>query len=307
MRDSYGLYDNWSQHKCSSSVRTNVKFRPKARRIDPTQTTILRKDYAKEFNRRFQILIRMIEKEVRKGLANPSDLQTNKKYDFPTDQGKIAAFDAWLSRAIDKALFDDNLSASRDIGVKRYWGNTFATIAYRKGLMRSVSAIKRAGGKVAPAYVKEALSRGFHAQTLERLYTRQYDGLKRITNEMSRQIGTVLAETLAQGKGVDVMARAIVDRVEKIGRTRAFLLARTEVVSAFNESQLTTFQEAGINDVEIEPELLTAEDDRVCEQCEEASSRTYTIETAKGVIPLHPNCRCAWSPIIRDGKEVDLQ
>lgn len=44
-------------------------------------------------------------------------------------------------------------------------------------------------------------------------------------------------------------------------------------------------------------EVLTAGDNDVCEDCEDISEAgPYDIDTAQGIIPAHPNCRCAFVP-----------
>ena len=41
--------------------------------------------------------------------------------------------------------------------------------------------------------------------------------------------------------------------------------------------------------------VLTAGDDRVCSICEDiAEEGPYDIDQARGLIPAHPNCRCAF-------------
>ena len=43
--------------------------------------------------------------------------------------------------------------------------------------------------------------------------------------------------------------------------------------------------------------ILTAEDDKVCDECEEiASEGPYNLDEARDLIPAHPNCRCAFVP-----------
>jgi hypothetical protein len=43
--------------------------------------------------------------------------------------------------------------------------------------------------------------------------------------------------------------------------------------------------------------VLTAGDDRVCQDCEDiAADGPYDIDEARGLIPAHPNCRCAFIP-----------
>jgi hypothetical protein len=48
----------------------------------------------------------------------------------------------------------------------------------------------------------------------------------------------------------------------------------------------------------MEAEWSTADDDAVCDDCQDAADESpYTIDEARGMIPLHPNCRCAWIPM----------
>jgi hypothetical protein len=43
--------------------------------------------------------------------------------------------------------------------------------------------------------------------------------------------------------------------------------------------------------------VLTAGDDRVCQNCQDiAEDGPYEIDEARGLIPAHPNCRCAFVP-----------
>jgi SPP1 gp7 family putative phage head morphogenesis protein len=125
---------------------------------------------------------------------------------------------------------------------------------------------------------------------------------------MDGQISRVLAEGLAQGKGPMDIARAMVGRVEKIGITRARMIARTETIRAHAEASLNTYEEAGVMGVGVQAEFVTAQDSKVCEECEAAAENgPYSIDEARGMIPLHPNCRCAWVPIVENPREVRLR
>jgi hypothetical protein len=42
--------------------------------------------------------------------------------------------------------------------------------------------------------------------------------------------------------------------------------------------------------------ILTAGDDRVCDECDSLEGLTFTIEEARRLIPVHPNCRCVFVP-----------
>jgi hypothetical protein len=36
----------------------------------------------------------------------------------------------------------------------------------------------------------------------------------------------------------------------------------------------------------------------VCEKCQDLEGKVFTTEEARGVIPVHPNCRCCWVSVI---------
>jgi SPP1 gp7 family putative phage head morphogenesis protein len=110
------------------------------------------------------------------------------------------------------------------------------------------------------------------------------------------------------------MARELVNRVDKIGITRAKMLARTEIINAHAEATLNTYDEAGLDGVTLLSEFSTAQDESVCPICEELSQQdngngpgVFTIEQARGVIPVHPNCRCGWLPIVVDPEGIILR
>lgn len=105
----------------------------------------------------------------------------------------------------------------------------------------------------------------------------------------------------------------IAGRIARVGVVRGRALVSFAVVSAYNNAALDALQDLGIKQVDVDPEfvrrarvadadeeiveVLTAGDDAVCAECEDISqSGPYDIETARGMIPAHPNCRCAFVP-----------
>jgi SPP1 gp7 family putative phage head morphogenesis protein len=111
---------------------------------------------------------------------------------------------------------------------------------------------------------------------------------------------------MAEGRSPLDIAEALVDRVERVGLTRARLIARTEVIGAHAEATLNAYEEAGVTGVEVEAEWTTAGDDRVCPECESMEGRSFTLAEARGMIPAHPNCRCAFLPKIVGGSGIVL-
>ena len=82
-----------------------------------------------------------------------------------------------------------------------------------------------------------------------------------------------------------------------VGFKQADRLARTELNYVLNQATYDKFQQAGIK----EYILLTTDDDRRCEHCEELVDKKQLLSQAKVGInypPLHPHCRCCAIAVI---------
>src|SRR5690606_31878866 len=98
-----------------------------------------------------------------------------------------------------------------------------------------------------------------------------------------------------------VIARKMRKTIVGMSKHRAERIARTEVIHAHAEGPLDSYERLGVEEVGLLAELSTADDDRVCPIC--SSKRLegpVQVSAAHGIIPLHPNCRCAWTPYLTD-------
>jgi SPP1 gp7 family putative phage head morphogenesis protein len=101
------------------------------------------------------------------------------------------------------------------------------------------------------------------------------------------------------------IAQLIESRVNGIGLNRARAIARTEIVRAHAEATLDRLEAHGVGFVSALVEYTIA-DDQACPICKALAATDngygaglYTIEQARGIIPVHPNCRCAWLPALK--------
>jgi SPP1 gp7 family putative phage head morphogenesis protein len=92
-----------------------------------------------------------------------------------------------------------------------------------------------------------------------------------------------------------------------VGIKRARVLTRTEVINAHAEATLNSYTEAGLEGVTVNAEYTTAGDNKVCPKRRKLEGKVYTIAEARGVIPMHPNCRCAWIGVVIDPSGVVLR
>ena len=184
------------------------------------------------------------------------------------------------------------------------WTATYVESAYKKGGVRAYTDLRAEelanypslfkGGQA--EFIRTAFSSPVALQSVALLYNRAFTELEGVTAAMDQQMSRVLADGFAQGHGAAKIARDLRKNVTKITRTRANVLARTEIVRAHAEGQLDAFEALGVKEVGIMAEWSTAGDDRVCPLCDELEGVVMTIDEARGLLPRHANCRCAWIP-----------
>ena len=290
---------------CCNHLHTNA-----ALRTDPTRTTTLRKQFEAEFYKRFRRLKGRIRDEIDK--QDGFGLKTNRgRFDFPRSDQKVAGFMEWLQEAQREELIGVSQGTPVDRAAQQVWASTYIESAYRKGIQQAGARMRAAGATVEDRWIDAAFNRPIHADRLGLAFTRAYNELEGITDAMDQQISRALAQGLADGLNPRDIARNLNNRVDKIGITRARTLARTEVVSAHAEASLNSYEEAGVEGVDVEAEVLLGPEtgpDAPCEDCQEvASDGPYSLDDARGLIPVHPSCRCALAPRIVNGTGIELR
>lgn len=278
-------------------------------RLDPSRTVTLRRQFIlalrKRFHRLASELVELIEKEdafLLKPLPVYFETVLNVKFAFSTDADKILAFREWLQDRINKGI----LHTDEGVDPEKPWTSDFIHSAYKKGLIRAFNMARKKDkwrgtqfyeGQKAQ-FLSDVFLVGEATSKLQLLYTRAYDHLKNITSDMSVKLGQTLAEGLAHGKGPREIAEEIERKVKGISRERAERLARTEIIHAHAEGQLDAFERLGVESVGVQAEWATAGDTSVCPRCAEMEGTIVPVKEAHGLIPLHPNCRCAWIPAL---------
>lgn len=266
---------------------------------DPTRTTELRKQFMGEAGRRFRKLKGRIREEVVAG--DGFGLRSNRgRFEFERSDRKVEAFMDWLDEAMREEILTVSKGTPMSQAGQKAWTATYIETAYQKGIAQSAAQMRGRGADVADEWVEQAFNRPIHADRVGLAYTRVFEDLRGITEAMATQISRELAQGIAEGRNPEDMARGINNRVDKVGRTRARTLARTEVISAHAEGALNSYEEAEVAGVEVEAEFSTAGDDLVCPRCAALEGDVYSMEEARGIIPVHPNCRCTWIPALDD-------
>lgn len=287
-----------SRHPACARMHANATFR-----TDPTRTTLLRQRFEADLVRRFEALKRLITEVVE--VENGFNLVANAgRFAFDRDQQKADAFMKWLKSQERAGILE--IKAGEAVGsVKNPWTNKYIQSSYQKGIANAGAKLRGAGARVEERWITAAFNRPIHADRVAQIYTRTYRDLDGITKEMDKRISQTLALGLAEGRSPRDIARDLRREVDAIGITRARTLARTEIVAAHAEANLSAYEEAGAYGVEVDAEWSTAADP--CPICEELQGKEYTIAEARSLLPAHPNCRCAWTPKITNGTGIELR
>lgn len=275
-------------------------------RRDPTRTTTLRKRFEAEAYKRFRALKGRIRREIVD--LDGFGLKANReRFDFPRSDEKVSAFMEWLRDTQRDEIIGVQQGVPVNRASKQAWTATYIESAYQRGIAQSAAEMRSQGASVDQRWVNSAFNRPIHADRVGLAYIRAYEELEGITAAMDQQISRVLAQGIAEGRGPLGIASQINARVDKIGLTRARVLARTEVINAHAEASLNSYEEAGVEGVDAKAEFSTAGDGRVCPECAGLEGSVRPLSEARGVIPVHPNCRCSWIPVIPDAREIDLR
>lgn len=272
---------------------------------DPTRTLTLRKEYAQ----RLRGILARINAEIRRGIVErdvfglrSTDLQAARSPDplhdlsFERRDRAVEAFREWLAEQERKGRVDV-FTANE---------NTYVRSAYERGVQHADSALADAGVAAPEIGAAASLQLPVHREQLQALYTRNLTEWEGVTSAMNQQVTRELADGLAQGQNPRAIARAISDRVEKIGKKRATDLARTEIIRSHADATLNRYGQAGVEEVVGQAEFTTAGDRRVCPICESLDGNVYSLEEARGLVPVHVRCRCSFLPAVSETSQTRL-
>lgn len=294
-------------------------------KLDPTRTFLLRRKAVADMRKKFQKIISAVyqlivtddafglkksEMKNSLGLLGQQSKIIQKRaeqiinanhFQFLTNDRKVSEFKKWLKIQVDSNI----LQVSGGL-VDRPWTAEYIDSAYKKGMMGAYTAVHHEDLSKSPdwylgtkeGFLRQAFAQPESTAKVRLLYTRSYSDLKGITDQMDVQMSRILANGLVNGEGPLAIARQMSNSIEGLSKTRAQVLARTEIINAHAEGQLDAFEQLGVEKVNAEVEWLTAGDGLVCDECDEMGGKVFSVEEAHGMLPLHPNCRCAWMPVV---------
>jgi len=126
---------------------------------------------------------------------------------------------------------------------------------------------------------------------------------------LSDKIANDVRETMAVGlfnKKTKAELAELVSKKFDLSLSRARTIAQTEVVRAMADSSLDAYMVMRFQKVSVQAEwtLNVNGSAAPCPLCEARAGESYTLSSARGLIPLHPNCQCGWVPLIEPTKRA---
>lgn len=287
---------------------------------DPTRTVVSRKAWIIELNKRFNKL----KKSINNFIIVGDDISTN-AFDYQSNPQAIVEFLAFLNSKVDLFIFENEVSAGST--VVDFWQNRYINLPYQRGIKIAQAQLRRLDVPLAstlqgvqPAPVagtaqsflgagigsQLVFDRPIHLDAIQVLYTRDYAQLRGVTDVMSAQMSRILADGIEKGLNVNKTAKNLSDRLDKIGKTRSKLIARTETVRAYNIGVINEAEElAKEHGLSVKFEWFTSEDERVRATHVVRHKKQYTKKQVLNLIG-EPNCRCSVLAIYYDeeGKRI---
>lgn len=213
-------------------------------------------------------------------VVNVGKFTTNERWELKSSPEQLVAFQEWLKKQLRwyvVGMTEDQLWARYvQEGFRKGAGRAFDDLRSKRGpTFRS--------GDFLQGERRQFLSSSFRRpETVEKvkiLASRTFEELNNVGEEIRLKLGRVLTDGLARGDNPRVIAREMRDRLA-IPQRRAETIARTEIIRAHAEGQLSAMEDLGVDEVGVMVEWSTAGDDRVC------FPAGVTVKTDRGDVPI---------------------
>jgi hypothetical protein len=191
-------------------------------------------------------------------------------------------------------------SASRSFNLRTDVSTVMHKV-YSRGFLAAYGELKREAAPPSPRasslYVFQALN----------------DVNATVEATLQQMVHTLSIGMTASQKPLNIY-RSALKVLRKISLPRLSISGQTLITQAYAHGKLDAYSELGVKKVSIQAEHMpvkpfadarftvaeqkvrfrTAGDAFVCHICEDLEDEEYTIDEARGVIPVHPNCRCSF-------------
>lgn len=204
---------------------------------------------------------------------------------------KVGALDTVANAFNPMSVFGSIRTVIRDLLSRLLppldWWKRLIRLSYLKGWF-STGKVNPSPGQVLQPSDPPAMQK-----TVEELGRRAHDDASNVADDIATKAGRAVddAQRRNDPKGLD---KALGD-VLKQGMDRAEMVVDDAVVRSHAEGQLDGYEADNVESVTAKVEWTTREG--ACQNCSSHRGKVFTVKEARGLIPLHPRCRCAWSRV----------
>lgn len=214
-----------------------------------------------------------------------------------TSPGRLLEFQGWLREQVGHTITGQTQ--------EQFWQG-YIVRGWQQGAGRAFDDTNRARPRVSPEeelayqggrqqFLRDTFNNPVSRERVDLLAARTFDEMEDVGRDVVNRLSRTLVDGLIQGRGADEVARDLVESTG-FGLRRAENVARTELVRAHSEGQLDGFEQLGVEELGVLAEVMVTPDGNTCPECSALAGQTFTIDEARGMIPVHPSCRCCWTP-----------
>jgi SPP1 gp7 family putative phage head morphogenesis protein len=135
--------------------------------------------------------------------------------------------------------------------------------------------------------------------TVKQLDSYALDWIKLRSLTLAKSINKTTLEALRRelslgfeaGESIQQLTKRIEGYFTDNAKVRAEMVSRTETIVASNEGALHRYETEGVDKSEFYPSP------DACSECLVLAGE-YPTKEASGMIPVHPNCRCTFLPVV---------
>lgn len=267
-----------------------------SRERDPSRTTPIQNKVVASINRSFANIERGIKQAFTEhNIFHIGGEPSTFAFNAHSDPEKVVEFEEWLTLQVDSGTLEID-----DAGRVTFM-DPEVNAAFQQGRQRAVVELGASGATLLPPSI---LGTGAQTEQLALIFQQVTNSFAAMSATMINTMTSTFSRGLIAGLSTTEMARVLEAELD-LPRARSRTIARTEIVRAHHLGNVTELEAANIEGVTVVAEFSTAKDGRVCQDCARLEGRIFTVEEIRGVIPVHPNCRCVAIPVIPGVTEVE--
>jgi len=264
---------------------------------DPSKTKDLQNAYIRRANQAYNSLKEIIKTTFLDNQAlvlDTSRLKGNQNIE-PANriQGKNDTVDETTKAAVAWIIL-----AHQNIILDSEWQNEYVRRSYIRGAYQADQELKNMNITLSERSINEIQSSSFHKSSYYNMINRNMELFATVQQDLSDDLAPRIKQVLTRGYTenwtVREMARQLENeiqlRIDKVGKYRARMIARTETVRANTHARTKTYIERGVSKVYW---ILSHAPCPICQDI--ASANPYRPEEIFGLFPAHPNEMCSVS------------